>query len=108
MNITLQHLAIICLTIFLLFAGSLYTFFMVKALNKGVIKIITPNEKTYRLSFLVLIITATSYIALGLGNDINEGVLALLGSIAGYLLGGVRSKEPLESRQATDNNSTNN
>lgn len=93
MNMTLSHWAIIGLTIVLTTAGILYFTYLIKALNKDLIKSITPVDKTYRLAFFLVIIIAIAYLALGLGEGLSEGVITLLGTVAGYLLGGVPARQ---------------
>jgi hypothetical protein len=84
----LAHLAMICLTAAFIAGVILYVVYLIVALNKGVIKDLTPSDRTYRLFFLISIILVVTYLILVFGGDLHSGVLPFLGTIAGYMLGG--------------------
>ena len=69
-------------------------------LKNGTIE--TPDEQTFRFGFLAVIIVALAFLSFGLQKELNEGVLALIGTLAGYVLGGVR----LKKKEEANNNSS--
>lgn len=99
----IQIVALILLTVVLLAGLIAYGMVMYRVIPRGK-DFKTPDEKTYRLAFLVFIVVILAYLALGLGQGINENVFAILGTIAGYVLGGVsppiRKQEPQPRTQA--------
>ena len=86
---TMPQLAMICLTAALIVGIILYVIYLISALKKGVVTYLTPSDRTFRLYFLLAIILVVAYLALAFGKDLHEGVLALLGTVAGYMLGEV-------------------
>ena len=82
----LRKLAMILFTVVMSIAAISYAVYMITALEGTDFQ--TPDEKTYRLAFFVVIIVVLAF--LGLARDkINDNLLAVLGTIAGYVLGGV-------------------
>jgi hypothetical protein len=84
----MQFVALISLTVVLIAGVIAYTKVMYKALPAGK-GVRTPDDKTYRLAFLVFIVVIVAYLGLGLGKQIPDNIIAILGTIAGYVLGGV-------------------
>jgi len=106
----MQIVALISLTVVLLAGVISYAMLMYRTLPEGK-GVRTPDEKTYRLAFLVFIIVIMAYLGLGLGGDINENIFAVLGTSAGYVLGGVapavRKHEPSPRSKMTPHNNPN-
>lgn len=73
--INMQITALILFTVVLIIGVICYALYMIKGLAPGQ-GIKTPDEKTYRLAFLVFIVVVISYLGLGLGSDINENLIA--------------------------------
>ncbi len=89
--------ALILFTLVMVIAATSYATYMITALKKGK-KVTTPDERTFRLAFFVVIIVVIAFLALGLGK-IDENLLAVLGTIAGYVLGGVTQPRQPPNRE---------
>lgn len=75
-------------------AYAIYMIIAIRQMKKGFKATIqTPDEKTFRFGFLVVIIITLAFLAFGLRENLSEGVLALIGTLAGYVLGGYRPKK---------------
>ena len=101
----MQHLAMILLTIVISISIITYAVYMFLALyRQKEVKKITPSPRTYRLAFFIVILVVIAYLALGLGKDLSAELLGVLGTIAGYVLGGVTSQQPGENNLAPTKN----
>lgn len=91
-NMDLQYWAMGAFTFVLVLAIVMYGVYMCIAIAKGRIERITPDEKTFRLAFFASIMVVITYLAFGLGERLCGPLLSVLGTIAGYVLGGVTSR----------------
>ena len=92
----IQKLAMILFTVVMSIAAISYAVYMITALiTKRRVR--TPDERTFRLAFFVIIMVVIAFLGLGLGGEIEANLLAILGTIAGYVLGGITP-----SRQTSD------
>lgn len=66
----------------------LYATYMIATVVKNY-RVITPDNRTYRLAFCLLIIVAISFLSFAC-DKIDEKITTLFGTIAGYVLGGVK------------------
>ena len=94
-----------CVFIFTAFFYSIYMIYSVKALKeKGLLDkdVIKSEYKTYQFAFLAIIIIVLMYLSFGLKENIPDGILALIGTLAGYVLGGQRNQESNYIQKSND------
>ncbi len=87
MELEMRELSMYLFTFVMSIAAISYAAYMITALIKDH-HVDTPDERTFRLAFFVVIIVVIAFLALGLG-AVDQNLLAVLGTIAGYVLGGV-------------------
>jgi len=81
-------LSLILFAVVILVGVILYAIYMISALLKGK-DVKTPDNRTFRLAFCVVIIVAITFLGLGCC-EIDKTIMAVFGTIAGYVLGGVK------------------
>lgn len=94
MDTNLLRLAMVCFTLVFVVAAVFYGIYMIRAV--GALKedgkldkdVITPNDKTFQFAFLTIIMVVLVYLAFGLGENLHGGILTLIGTLSGYVLGG--------------------
>ncbi len=74
-----------------------YYKYMIKVTDPGQFK--TPDDKTYRLAYLIFLISVIVFLSLGLGKQMNNNIIAVLGTIAGYVLGSEVRRSHEEDRK---------
>ena len=88
------------LTAVVITGGVLFTVVIMKAIAAGLLTTLRPNERVMRLNFVIVILLAAVY--LQLASALADGVLALLGTIAGYVLGGITRAGPRPEQPTND------
>ena len=82
-----RKVALISFTVVMSIAAISYAAYMITALALGT-DVPTPDAKTFRLAFFVVIMVVIAFLGLTLKKP-SDSVLAILGTVAGYVLGGV-------------------
>lgn len=85
----LVRLCLVLYAVVLLFSVFFYGLYMIYAMKKDRISNVTPDEKTFRLAFFVILVFTISFLSLGFNGDMKSELLGILGTIAGYVLGGI-------------------
>ncbi|MFP5211881.1 MAG: hypothetical protein ACLGPL_00740 [Acidobacteriota bacterium] len=89
-------LSLICLTTLLSIAILAYTFYISYVIRNTTnvnIGHMTPSKNTFKIGFLAIIIIALAYLTFAFGEKLNSGVLALIGTLSGYVLGSSKEAE---------------
>ena len=97
----INKLALELFTVVIVMGIISYAVYMIIAKIKK-LKVDTPDDRTYRLAFCVVIVVAISFLSFGCNGGIDKNVLAIFGTIAGYVLGGVNLSSS-DGRNSTDN-----
>ncbi len=97
-------LSLTLFTAVILVGVTLYAIYMISALLKDK-KVKTPDNRTFRLAFCVVIIVAITFLGLAC-SAIDENIMTVFGTIAGYVLGGVKWTEE-ESPKVSQNQKGN-
>lgn len=64
------------------------TVIFLRGIKEGKLQSIAPNENAIRILGLVVILSFT--VLLAIVGSLNEGLLAFLGTVSGFMLGGVK------------------
>ena len=105
-EINMVFIAMLCFTLVFVVAAVFYGTYMIRAvtalkeagqksendITEAITDALTPNDKTFQFAFLIIIMVVLVYLALGLRGNLQGGILTLIGTLAGYVLGGQKSK----------------
>ena len=106
-NASMVRLCLVLYAMIMVVSVFIYGAYMIFAMKKGKITTVTPHERTFRLAFFVVLVFTIAFLSLGFEGTMKAELLGILGTIAGYVLGGVTPVRGTGQRNPAEDENSN-